>query len=196
MRFYLRMTGAAGQELRGSISPADGTWRDGSWHHMLWAWRATEGAAGTGALALYLDGAPVSLSIAANTITSASPIDNWGTAADRRMKIGAFRTGLAQFFDGCLDDLAAWGVELTAIEAKALYELGNEMGYDAVDAQVVLDVFAQGPGGIGYDSEGRAWEYRSGLSGTPGELNALTLVLDAGGNGVVGRGRGTIIMFQ
>ncbi|MBN1556866.1 MAG: hypothetical protein JW951_01825 [Lentisphaerae bacterium] len=196
-RFYLRMQepGAA-TELKSWLNADLGVWRGGEWHHVLWAWHATEGAAGTGGIALYIDGVIRTIATPDNTHTADRIIDNWSAIADRRMKIGTRRQADWSFYTGDMDDLASWGVELTAIEAKALYELGNELGYDAVDSQVVLDVFAQGPGGIGYTSDTRAWEYRGGLPGTPGELNGLTLVLDAGGNGVAGLPQGTIILLR
>jgi hypothetical protein len=187
LRFYLRMFGGASQTvLRGVTAPANGRWRDGDWHHLLWTWHATKGPAGTGALALYLDGEPVAVEILDNTHTSASRINNWSPLENHRPKIGAFRDLQRKFFDGALDEFAAWGVELTAVEAKALYELGNELGYDAMDSQVVLDAFAQGSGGMGVDSRGCVWRYSSGLPGIPGELNGWTLVLDDRGNGVTG----------
>jgi hypothetical protein len=190
LRFYLRMYGGASKTvLLGVTDPANGRWRDGDWHHLLWTWHATKGPAGTGALALYLDGEPVGVRVLENTHTTASLISNWSTAVNRRPKIGSSREFQRKFFDGTLDEFAAWGVELTAVEAKALYALGNELGYDAMDSQVVLDTFAQGPDAVGRDSRGCVWQYRSGLSGTPGELNGLTMVLDTDGNGVVGQTR-------
>ncbi|MBN1557368.1 MAG: hypothetical protein JW951_04405 [Lentisphaerae bacterium] len=200
-RFYMRDSYENGDYDSINITTADiDTWRDGNWHHMLCAWRTTTGAENTGRMTFYLDGNEVAGStISGMEHTSASVMGPWGTAADRRMKIGAFRDPSANPnnpLTGTLDEFAAWGVELSAIEAKALFELGNERGYDALDSQTVLDVFGRGPGAASKVSDGRTWEYRSGLSGTPGELNRLTLVLDESGNGVVGLPHATLIFVR
>ena len=130
---------------------------NGAWHHMV----GTYDGVGE-VITLYVDGALVGTSS-----VSSPPADNTSG-----LIVGA-DGGLGSAYTGDLDDMAIWNNELTAIEALALFDLGDEtaLNYNASEVQSMFTAFA---GTTDVTVDGTFWEYQaSGIVGVEGEVNNL-----------------------
>jgi hypothetical protein len=158
---------------------------DGSWHHVAITWNATTGAAGTGHGHIYVDGVPQPAALTSNTIDSSATVFTpwvypvWIGSGGSPGPDGTLR-------NASLDDVSVWSGELTATEAKAIYNLGKSGTYNAKDCQSLFTLFAAGPGSSGL-VEGSRWSYAGGLVGSPGDMVGGALILDANGHGVQGQ---------
>lgn len=182
LKFYLRSNGGTGIMDFGTT---DTSWVDGDWHHIAMTWNATTGNSGTGTAAIYIDGVAATGIFpggTTNTITSLSTFSAWGNP----VRIGAgTRDTTSSYLSSDLDDFSVWNGQLSATEALAIYNLGDDtvLNYNVTDANTLFGIFAAQ--GTGATSDGNTWQYVTGLAGTAGSLlNSNTLILDGAGNGV------------
>ncbi len=103
------------------------------------------------------------------------------------MRIGSKGRALAEYcLNGLLDDMGVWSNQLTAVEVSSLYNLATDsvLKYNAQNAQTLFDIYAGGQGSSGQTSDGKTWQYVSGLAeGTAGAVvnnNTLYLTATAG----------------
>ena len=174
-------------EPPGSYGPASnkGVFNDGAWHQVTWTWNVTPaGEAGVGGTsAVYLDGVLNATPNPSGTgWIGSNTIAPWNSP----LRIGSAER--AYYFAGSLDDVAIWSTSLTAAQARAVYNLGNDatLNYNARDIDTLFTVFAAGPGGKGATGDGKMWQYATGLTGNAGDVvnNHAAVILDGSGNGV------------
>jgi hypothetical protein len=183
--FVIRSQDSKGKFDFGLASPSPSRWADGQWHMVTVVWNATQGEVGTGNGAIYIDGISQRLKYENNSIANDTSF-GWYT---HPVAIGANSssagTGTEYRFKGVLDDVAAWRGQLDAVRIRALYNLGCDpvLNYGAKDEQKLANIFAVQ--GVGTTSDGKIWQYATGLVGNPGDVvNHSAVVLDANGNGV------------
>ena len=182
----LLLRDSAGNLLSGGLSSENDSWRDGNWHQVVMTWNATTGAANTGSMGIFMDGATQSVTVSGNALTSSSVFNAWSWPMDIGALLTSDGSGLTQFLSASLDDMGVWNTQLTGTQAKALYNLGKDsaLTYGALNAQALFDLFAQGSGHQAVVG-GQTWVYATGLSGSAGDLlNHDALVLDGSGDGV------------
>ena len=161
---------------------------DNQWHHLLITWDiASNNSSNGGDAKIYIDGGDaLAFTRNAYAASSSSSFNAW-TYPVRIGGIGrsdttADMTGL----DGALDDVSVWNERLTATQAKAIYNLAvDSLNYGIADADTLFGIFAAGAGAQGDTSDGKTWQYVTGLSGDAGSVvNHTALILDGSGNGV------------
>jgi len=161
-----------------------GRFNDGAWHQVTWTWNVTAtGEAGVGGTsAVYLDGALNATPNPQGIGWVSETVHPWETP----MRIGSSER--SYYFAGSLDDVAIWSTPLTATQARAVYQLGNDatLNYNAKDIDVLFTVFAGGKGSKGSTSDGETWAYTTGLAGRAGDIvnHHTAVILDGDGNGV------------
>ncbi len=171
----------------GSYTPTSSTgpFNDGNWHQVTWTWNVLPtGEAGVGGTsAVYLDGV---LNATPNPSGTGWAGTNTVTPWNASMRIGGSEN--SYYFQGALDDMAIWSAPLTATEARAVYNLGNEpaLNYSAKDIDALFTVFDCGRGCRGSSSDGKTWAYTTGLKGLAGDVvnQHTAVILDGNGNGV------------
>jgi hypothetical protein len=177
---YLRTSSLSILQMH--LAEPENVWRNGEWHHVVMTWNVTTGAAGTGNGAFWIDGMPKPVSFMFNNITSNIKFDPW-TSQSVLIGAGSQNGATGHFVSGSLDDFGIWNDQLGGLEVKALYNLGNDpvLNYNARNIQIVLDVFAKGPGAKGRTSDGRTWSYATELAGDTAEVinDHTAVVLDA-----------------
>ncbi len=154
---------------------------DDQWHQLSYAWDITAGTA-----AIYVDGVAQTGSFYQKQIVEGTHTFNdyqqcsIGASNEINSELGV-RT---KFFTGSLDDVAAWGDELTAGEAAALFNMadGEGLNYGALDADVLFDVAETGAAQL--TNDGLLWSQVTGLTGSAGSVTlsgtTWTVQLDNG----------------
>ena len=155
---------------------SSGTYNDGAWHNLVVRWD------GPRTFRAYLDGAEVSNN---DTAVDCSFLNN-----NVALTIGRMSSSLA--FTGALDDvaiLARTSGGITAAEAESISNVGNSsLGYSMADMSKLLGLYEAGSGTT-TTSDGKQWQYATGLAGTRGTLDGSAgsyymILSDAGGGGV------------
>ena len=154
------------------------TYNDGQWHHFA----VVQDATGDDGPDMYLDGVKVT------NFTLNNMGDQWFDDVGNldSMKLGFdLRASSPPDYDGLLDDFAYWDDPLTAGQAIALYNLGDEesLNYDASEVQSLFDEHLLGDLGMGVLIDDLTWTFTEGLTGNPGDLTGagsfFTLQLNA-----------------
>lgn len=94
--------------------------------------------------------------------------------------------GYSRPFNGLLDDLGVWNETLTATEVKGINSFATSpLNYGQANVALLYGLTA---GQSTTTSDGLVWEYQTGLTGTPGEVQSLGTGMYAmnlgGGTGV------------
>ena len=98
-------------------------------------------------------------------------------------RIGAWNT--SRYYTGLLDDWALWADPLTAGQATAIFDLGDQLGYDQGQVQDLFELFDETVDSVMI--AGTTWYRASDLVGGLGLTDQgthLELVLDSYGRGL------------
>jgi hypothetical protein len=152
----------------------------GAWHHLA---LTKENSGSDYNASLYIDGVPTDnspITIASTNIPDASALSIF---------VGAGENTNAWPLDGILDDTGIFDGAMTDAQVAAVYNLGVESGleYDLLEINPLLELHEATTGEV--DIDGLSWEYGTGLTGTPGEVQQTVdglffVVLDGAGTGV------------
>jgi PKD repeat protein len=127
------VTASSGEQIRcfGSTDVADG-----EWHHVIVTY---DGSGSVSGVNIYLDGVPETIGWTIGTVSA-------DTTNDFPVQISG-REGTHYVFDGCIDEVKIWGVELQAPVADAngpyIFDEGSEIIFDGsgssdADGTIVL----------------------------------------------------------
>jgi hypothetical protein len=155
---------------------------DGNWHHLVITYdigTSTNNSTG-GAATIYIDGSDgFTLTRATSAAASSTTYTSWGNpvriGSTGRTNIAADQSGL----QGGMDDVAVFSNQLTATQAKAVYNLAlSTLDYGAVDADKLFTIFTDHVSRQTID--GQTWQFATGLLGAAGTvINDSAVVLDA-----------------
>lgn len=131
----------------------------GQWHHVLIRY---PGEGTLGETEIHIDGGEA-IAMEANATRPA-------TSMGGQLTLGSSVNGWStQKFQGALDDVAIWGRELLAAEARAVHSLAVMLGFDARDSDEMLIAFRDFKEFT--DSSGRKWfPVAFGMNETEGEV--------------------------
>ena len=120
-------------------------------------------------LAYTYDKAASSLRLYVNgTEAGSTSINNTVDLNLTNMYIG---NGYSRPFHGLLDDLGVWNETLTAAKVKGINSYATSaLNYGQANVALLYNLTS---GQSATTSDGLTWEYKTGLSGTPGELQSL-----------------------
>lgn len=93
-------------------------YNDGVWHHVLVTYTGSSNVAG---ITVYIDGAVTAMTTVRDTLTS----NIVGTEPFQLGYGGVSSNGSRVYYEGLLDEVAIWGIELTALQAAAVYNGGS-----------------------------------------------------------------------
>jgi len=95
---------------------------DGDWHHLVLSYDSTTaGGPLRGTFKAYFDGQLT------KTLDMDGSTENWGTST--LTTIGAYgQSSVGRYFDGLIDEVAAWDVALTEAEALSIYNATERVG--------------------------------------------------------------------
>lgn len=155
------------------VGPADAVALN-TWHMMTFT--STPGSPAT--YRLYIDG------VLKNGVNGGTTSNPWPGGL---VQFGG-RNGGGHTFTGYLDEAQIWDKALSAEKIKALYNPFVIPSYDALDLEVLFNVY-DALGAQSLTTDGQTWSYVTGLTGhSVGESwqvgNSYFLQLDASGNGV------------
>jgi hypothetical protein len=163
------------------VSSPNNNWANdtNNFHMVTMAW----GNDGSGAKAnVYVDGVSIGV------MSSVSGTPSWSTSTTYAASYsGVMINGSTQSGDvdpgltGTYDDYGIWSNILTAAQAKAIYEVGNQLGYNAKSADALFNLYVNGGSAV---VGGQTWtKYGSGTAfdGTGALSGGASLALGASG---------------
>ena len=152
---------------------------DGNWHHVATT-LVDDGNPNVNEVLIYVDGVLEAV--------SKDQGKSINTASDAKVRIGKGHT--SQEWDGEIDDVGIYNDALAAEKILAIYNLGNDLGYDLGDDEELFGLHEGGDANAVVDIDGEEWQFvSSGLAGGLGELvddgnGGFSLALGANGSGV------------
>ena len=158
MEFILRNDNGTSNKIQ--VDTAGG-YNDGVWHHVVWTYSGGSLAAN---ITCYVDGSTVGLTPTVDNLSAT-------IQTSAAFVFGANKAGAASWYDGQLDDFAAYDKELSSDEVTALYNSGAPTDSTLLDTEPDL----VGYWGMGEDANDLAM-----TNMTSGDFN----INAAGGNGV------------
>lgn len=125
----------------------------GTWYNLAYTYDKAASS-----LRLYSNGSEIGSATISNTV-------------DLNLNNMFIGSGYSRPFNGLLDDLGVWNETLTAAKVKGINSFATStLNYGQTNVALLYGLTA---GQSTTTSDGRVWEYQTGLTGTPGDLQTL-----------------------